>query len=164
MREVRIESKFSIYESTDDLLPSERNLMQKAIKMLDNAYAPYSKFYVGAAVLTTSGNIYVGCNQENASYPLCICGERVALFNAGANEPQEPIKLLAIVCHNPRKKVDQPVSPCGACRQVIAEFELRHSSPYPILLKGDTKKIYKTDSTRMCTVSQDDDLHLSGFH
>jgi len=146
MREISIESKFVIYDSVDDLTLEEKTLMERAISMLDNAYAPYSKFYVGAAALTTSGNIYVGCNQENASYPLCICGERVALFNAGANEPTEPIKLLAIVCHNPRKKVDQPVSPCGACRQVIAEFELRHKTVYSILLKGDTDKIYRTDS------------------
>jgi len=148
MKEIKVTSSFQSYENLDQLSTEEQTLMHKAIEMLDRAYAPYSKFFVGSAVLTESGNIYVGCNQENASYPLCICGERVALFNAGANEPNSPIKLLAIVCHNPRKSIEQPVSPCGACRQVISEFAIRHKSHFPILLKGDSETIYKLASEK----------------
>lgn len=146
MKNVKVTSSFTVYENIQELSIDERIVMQKAIDMLQNVYAPYSRFYVGAAAMTTEGNIYGGCNQENASYPLCICGERVALYNAGANEPNTPIKLLAIVCHNPNKKVEQPVSPCGACRQVISEFEKRHNQPFPILLKGDTDIIYRLES------------------
>ena len=146
MKSVKVTSSFQVYERFDQLDELEQRVMKKAIKMLENVYAPYSNFYVGAAAITESGTIYGGCNQENASYPLCICGERVALFNAGANEPNTPIKLLAIVCHNPSKFLETPVSPCGACRQVISEFEKRHSKSYPILLKGDSDVIYKVES------------------
>lgn len=147
MKEVKVTSTFKVYDSISELTDLEQSVMQKAIDMLDNVYAPYSEFYVGAAALTDQGNIYGGCNQENASYPLCICGERVALYNAGANEPKTPIQLLAIVSHNPKKFIDRPVSPCGACRQVISEFAMRHNKDYPILLKGDGKIIYKLASS-----------------
>jgi len=146
MKNVKVTSSFTIYDNISELPEVEQEVMQKAIEMLDNVYAPYSGFYVGSGVMTNSGTIYGGCNQENASYPLCICGERVALFNAGANEPKTPIKLLAIVCHNPNKRVEKPVSPCGACRQVISEFEKRHDQSFPILLKGDSDMIYRHES------------------
>ncbi len=146
MKKVKVTSSFTEYNNITELPKEEQQVMQKAIDMLENVYAPYSEFYVGSGVMTESGNIYGGCNQENASYPLCICGERVALFNAGANEPKSPIKILAIVCHNPNKNIEMPVSPCGACRQVISEFEKRHNQSFPILLKGDTDLIYRLDS------------------
>lgn len=146
MKKHEVISTYTSYDSMNQLGSEERILMDKAIEMLDAVYAPYSEFYVGAAAMTVNGKIYGGCNQENASYPLCICGERVALYNAGANEPKTAIKMLAIVSHNPNKFIDRPVSPCGACRQVIAEFENRHDSPFPILLKGDGDEIYKMKS------------------
>ncbi|MDF1696484.1 MAG: cytidine deaminase [Saprospiraceae bacterium] len=146
MKKVKTESSYYLFDNLNELQKEEQLVMQKAIDMLQNVYAPYSNFFVGAAAMTNSGKIYGGCNQENASYPLCVCGERVALFNAGANEPTTPIKLLAIVCHNPNKRVEKPVSPCGACRQVISEFEMRHDQSFPILLKGDTETIVKLES------------------
>jgi len=146
MKTVKVTSSFTIFENILELPEVEQQVMQKAINMLKNVYAPYSNFFVGAAAMTTKGSIYGGCNQENASYPLCICGERVALYNAGSNEPQSPIKILAIVCHNPNKSVLKPVSPCGACRQVISEFEKRHNQSFAILLKGDTDMIYRLES------------------
>lgn len=146
MKKVNVTSSFAIFENINELSKEEQLVMQKAIKMLENVYAPYSNFFVGGAVMTNNGSIYGGCNQENASYPLCICGERVALYNAGANEPNSPIKYLAIVCHNPNKTIEKPVSPCGACRQVISEFEKRHNQSFPVLLKGDTDLIYKLES------------------
>ncbi len=146
MKNVKITSSFTVFENLSELSKVEQKVMQKAIDMLENVYAPYSGFHVGSAVMANSGAIYGGCNQENASYPLCICGERVALYNAGANEPKTPIKILAIACHNPNNKIEKPVSPCGACRQVISEFEKRHNQTFPILLKGDTNLIYKIES------------------
>ena len=148
MKEVKVTSTYSVYDNKSQMSSIEQTVLQKAIDMLQNVYAPYSGFYIGAAVLTDSGNIYGGCNQENASYPLCICGERVALYNAGANEPKTPIQLLVIVSHNPKKFIDEPISPCGACRQVISEFAMRHKQDYPILLKGDGDKIYRLESSK----------------
>lgn len=147
MKEVKVTSTLKVYKNLSELTSMEQTVMQKAIDMLKSVYAPYSGFFIGAAVLTDQGNIYGGCNQENASYPLCICGERVALYNAGANEPNTPIQLLAIVSHNPKNFIDEPISPCGACRQVISEFAMRHEQDFPILLKGDADMIYKLDST-----------------
>ena len=148
MKEIQVTSTFKVYDSISGLTTIEQTVMLKAIDMLDSVYAPYSGFYVGAAAMTDEGNIYGGCNQENASYPLCICGERVALYNAGVNEPKTPIQILAIVSHNPKKFIDKPVSPCGACRQVISEFAMRHNQDFPILLKGDGDMIYKLESSK----------------
>ena len=119
---------YKVYESTDELSSEDKQLMESAIDQLKNAYAPYSSFHVGASVRLTDGDTFVGCNQENASYPLCICGERVALYNAGANKPNVPIEALAITIKNMKARIEKPVSPCGACRQVISEFEFRHTA------------------------------------
>lgn len=143
---VNFESKLEVIASTNQLSEMEQKAMQSAVEMLDKAYAPYSNFYVGAAAVSATGAIYPGCNQENASYPLCICGERVALYNAGAYEHDVPVVLLAIVCRSKDKAVPKPVSPCGACRQVITEFEERHGQSMVILLKGDGDTIYRVAS------------------
>lgn len=124
-----------------DLSLLDKTLIDKAVAMTDAAYAPYSGFLVGAAAQLSNGVVLGGCNQENASYPLCMCGERVALYNAAANYPNESVVTLAIVARNPKKKLTQPVSPCGACRQVIAEYESRYKSDIRILLKGETDDI-----------------------
>lgn len=139
-------SEIESYDSIADLDNTAQEAMKKAIDMLEKAYAPYSGFHVGAAAVTKSGKIYPGCNQENASYPLCICGERVALYNAGAYEHDNPVVLLAIVCRSSKMKIKKPVSPCGACRQVITEFEERHGTPIEILLKADGDLIYRLKS------------------
>jgi cytidine deaminase len=105
--------------NTTILSPPERSqLLETARQAVAQAYAPYSQFRVGAAVLTAKGNIYTGVNVENASYGLSICAERAAIFNAVAQEgPEMRIKALAVVCEHPG-----PCPPCGACRQVIFEF------------------------------------------
>lgn len=131
-----------------DLNLLDRSLVDKAVAMTDTAYAPYSGFLVGAAALLSNGVILGGCNQENASYPLCMCGERVALYNAAANYPNETVVSLAIVARNPKKKLTQPVSPCGACRQVIAEYESRYGADIRIILKGETADIIEFNSVK----------------
>lgn len=123
------------------LEPYAISLFKEAEKMLKVAYAPYSNFLVGAAALMADGSIHHGCNQENASYPLCICGERVALYNSHVNAANIKVVALAIVAKNPAKKLMHPVSPCGACRQVIAEFEQKQNAPIEIFLKGETNEI-----------------------
>lgn len=118
-------------------LPEEiQSLFAIAEQQLDNSYAPYSQFNVGAALRLENNEIFYGCNQENASYPLCICGERVALYSAGAQYPHEPITALCISARNNIKKLEIPVSPCGACRQVIKEFQDKTNSPFPIYIKA----------------------------
>ncbi|MGB9840495.1 cytidine deaminase [Thermovenabulum sp.] len=102
--------------SIQDLTIKERDLISKALEAKDKAYAPYSKFKVGAAILTKEGKIYTGCNIENASFGLTVCAERVALFKA-LSEGERRIETLAVIAD-----VDEPVSPCGACRQVILEL------------------------------------------
>ncbi|MFD3448125.1 cytidine deaminase [Microbacteriaceae bacterium 4G12] len=106
-------------------------LIKQAIEARKQAYAPYSKFQVGAAVLTKKGNVFLGCNVENASYGLTNCAERTAIFTAVANGEQE-IEAIAVV-----GDTDGPVSPCGACRQVIAEFCDANAKVILANLKGD---------------------------
>ncbi len=91
-------------------------LIGEAKKVLPNSYAPYSKIHVAAAVLTDKGNIYVGVNVENSSYGLTICAERVAIFNMVTHGERKPVAIAIVTDH------DKPIPPCGACRQVIAEF------------------------------------------
>ena len=121
----------------------DQELLKFASEAMDLSYSPYSNFKVGAAVRLDNGSIVLGANQENASYPLCICGERVALFNSSINYPDHIIQDLAIVAHNENLFIPKPVSPCGACRQVIIEYELRQNSDIRLLLKGDGNEVYE---------------------
>jgi cytidine deaminase len=109
----------------------KNSLIQEAIEARKQAYTPYSKFQVGAAVLTESGHVYRGCNIENASYGLTNCAERTAIFKA-ISEGEPKVEAIAIVADT-----DGPVSPCGACRQVIAEFSDNNTKVYLSNLKGD---------------------------
>ncbi|MBK6564086.1 MAG: cytidine deaminase [Saprospiraceae bacterium] len=144
----KIESSYIIHHGLESLPQVDQNLIAYAITQLDHAYAPYSQFKVGAAVRLKDGSTYAGCNQENASYPLCMCGERVALYNAAVYSPNVAPETLAIVIKNEKKAITTPVSPCGACRQVIAEFEQRFKNPIRILLTSDSKTIYELNSVQ----------------
>ena len=146
MEIIRSHFEYKIYQSLDELLTDDKELMLIAVAQLKNAYAPYSKFHVGAAVRLNDRSVYVGSNQENASYPLCMCGERVALYNAAANNSNEPVESLAITIKNQNRVIENPVSPCGACRQVIAEYEFRHNQSIRILLKSDSPQVYEIRS------------------
>ena len=112
------------YKSLDDQL---LNLVRLAYESCDTAYAPYSKFQVGAVALLENGEIVKGSNQENLAYPSGLCAERVALFYAGANFPNQEIKHLVIVAKGELIDADQWLSPCGGCRQVIAETQMRQT-------------------------------------
>ena len=124
-------------ETLEQLDNSLVKLISLARDMTSKAYAPYSSFYVGAAILLSDGSYIGGCNQENASYPLCICAERVALYNYGASETDTHIVALAISANNPNKPLTNPCMPCGACRQVIQEFELRQNQPISLYLTAN---------------------------
>ncbi len=129
-------------EDLTELSGEDRELLEAAKEMTSNAYAPYSEFYVGSAILLENGKVVKGSNQENAAYPSGICAERVTIFSASAQYPDVVMKTIAVAARNPRQAMDYPISPCGSCRQVLLEFELKQKNPIKILLTGETGKVY----------------------
>src|SRR5690606_151667 len=115
MKEIKITSRLVVYDGVEELTEVARELMQKAVEARKKAYAPYSKFKVGAALLLSNGEVVIGSNQENASYPSGLCAERVAVFQAGAQFPDAQVELMAISAASDRRTVLTPVPPCGAC-------------------------------------------------
>ena len=128
-----------------ELDADDRELVDKAMKMTEASYAPYSNFHVGAAVRLENGVIVGGCNQENAAYPSGLCAERSALFAAGAQYPEQPVLKLAIACYTDGHFTAEPGAPCGACRQVMLETENRYKQPMRVLLFG-ANRVYEFSS------------------
>lgn len=122
---------YTEYASLAELPTAERELMEQAMEAAQNAYAPYSKFHVGAAVRMTDGTVVTGSNQENVAYPSGLCAERVAVFSASAQHPGQAMTTLAVVGYNAGQYCE--ASPCGACRQVLAEYEQRDGLEIDIL-------------------------------
>lgn len=141
-----LQSEFEVYASEKDLPAGEQDLLKAAREALRSAYAPYSNFFVGAAVQLGNGEVIIGNNQENAAYPSGLCAERVAIFHAGAKYPGVAIKTIAISCKAQNQVINDPVSPCGACRQAIAEYETRYQQPIRIIMAGESGKIYAAGS------------------
>lgn len=133
MRTIEISAKIQILNESE-LNETQKNVVEAAKKATFNAYSPYSHFQVGASVLLDNGKILTGSNQENAAYPSGLCAERTAIFYAGANYPDQPIRKLAIAARANDAFLDEMISPCGACRQVILEAEYRAGAPIEILL------------------------------
>lgn len=146
MKELKISTTFKIYEQLSELPSAVFSLMQQAIKARNNAYSPYSKFNVGAAILLDNGEVVIGSNQENAAYPSGLCAERVAIFQAGALYPNAKIKAIAITATSQAKKVVEPIPPCGACRQSMAEYEMRQNEGIELYFMGEEGAIMKSDS------------------
>jgi cytidine deaminase len=146
MKKVELKIAFSEYENASELSPVEQELIKKAIDACDSAYAPYSDFHVGAALLLDNGVIITGNNQENVAYPSALCAERVAIYYAGSQHPNVAVKTVAITCKSDTVHLTEPLSPCGACRQAMAEYETRHNSKIKVILVGDTNKIIVVDS------------------
>ncbi len=146
MEQIDINISIQSYQ-LDELSPQDQELVQAAIKATHNAYANYSRFYVGAALRLENGKIVIGANQENAAFPSGLCAERTAVFAAQANYPDSPIETLAIAGRNEKGVLPNPITPCGACRQVILEIEDRYKKPIKILLYG-TQKIYCVRSVK----------------
>lgn len=143
-QENQLFTPYKVINDIESLEISDKLLLQKAIEASQLAYAPYSKFYVGAALELLDGTIVMGSNQENASYPLCLCAERVAL--AAASNYNMGVKTIAVMARNPRAKLRKPISPCGACRQVILETERRFDQKIRIILYGETGEVFLIDS------------------
>jgi cytidine deaminase len=145
MRKEQFICPYTVYEGMDELPAEDAALLRKAHEAAMNAHAPYSKFFVGAAVRLANGEIVQGNNIENAAYPSGLCAERVALFAAMAQHPGVPIEALAITAHSPSKRIDEPVAPCGACRQVMVEAEQVSKRPLRILCQGETGPVMAFD-------------------
>lgn len=148
MENITITSTFKVYPSVNDLPEDVNALMGQAVTARNNAYAPYSQFHVGAALLLENGKVVIGSNQENAAYPSGLCAERVAIFQAGALYPGVKILKMAITAASKLKTVDSPIPPCGACRQSIGEYELRQDTPIEIWFMGETGKVYLSASLK----------------
>jgi cytidine deaminase len=148
MKQITITTQFTVYDSIPDLGIDIQNLMKEAIVVRKNAYAPYSKFKVGAALLLDNGIIVLGSNQENAAYPSGLCAERVAIFHAGAIYPDAKILKMAITAASESNKTSTPIPPCGSCRQSIAEYEIKQNTPIEIYFMGEIGVIYKSDSLK----------------
>jgi cytidine deaminase len=144
MKKTEIKSEFIEYDSLAELSSEEQTVVRQAEEAAKNAYAPYSEFKVGAAVMLENGKIIFGSNQENSSYPLGLCAERVALFAAAAQYPGIKVTRIAISTSS-----ENPAAPCGACRQVMAEFETRYKQTIDILLMSSTSgKIISSNGIR----------------
>ncbi|TNE54430.1 MAG: cytidine deaminase [Bacteroidetes bacterium] len=140
-----ISISYTELEDYKTLDPADQELLASAKKACERAYAPYSQFQVGAALRLKSGEIIEGNNQENIAYPSGLCAERVALFHAGASYPNEAIETLVIVAKGDLIQPDDCLSPCGACRQVIAESEMRQESPIRIILVSESNRTFIFD-------------------
>lgn len=146
MQKQEVKFDLTVYEGLEELSAEDRLLMDRAVEVRQNAYAPYSGFRVGAALLLEDGTIVEGNNQENASYPSGLCAERVAIFHAGANYPGLAIKAIAISVISDKREVEIPAAPCGNCRQAIAEYEQRQEEGIRILMMGSKGPVYSCTS------------------
>lgn len=142
MRQVDLKIVISVAQTETELPMPSQELLQKAKEALKRSYAPYSKFLVGAAVRLRDGSIYIGGNQENAAYPMCLCAERVALSQAAALQPHNPVVAIAITAKSSTQTLNTPVTPCGSCRQALAEAETRYGNPIQIIMQGEEGVVY----------------------
>ncbi|MXV52876.1 cytidine deaminase [Pedobacter sp. HMF7647] len=148
MTEQEIKIKYRHYPSVDELPADEKLLCQEAEKALETSHSPYSKFRVGTAVKLKSGRIIYGSNQENVAYPSGLCAERVALFMAGSSYPGDDIVAMAITAHTDLFELKTPVTSCGACLQVMAEYEKKQGTPFSILFYSLGKDVIKAEGVK----------------
>ena len=146
MENIKIEINMQFCQ-LDELSADDQELIRAAIGALANSYARYSNFNVGAALRLADGTIFIGANQENAAFPSGLCAERSAIFAAQSNRPDQAITTLAIAARNSNGLMENPISPCGGCRQVILEVEDRYQKPVRILLYG-TRGVYCINSVK----------------
>ena len=139
-------TSYKSYGSIDELIPIDKKLLKKAEEILEQAYSVYSGFSVGAAALLDNGEIIVANNQENIAYPSSMCAERVLFYFCKSNFPNCIIEKVAITVKAVEKTIDEPISPCGACRQVMFEYERNQQNSIKILLKGEVGKVFELSS------------------
>ena len=142
MKEQKFQFNYEVYDGIEELNEKDAWLLNEAREVTRQAYAPYSKFYVGAVAKLKNGEIITGTNQENASFPVGICAERVLLASISSLHPNTPIETMAISYQSEDIKSDHPISPCGMCRQALQEFEGRMKTPMRLVLGGMEGKVY----------------------
>ena len=147
MEEKIISIKYQVHSSIEELAQEDKKLLQRAVAFSKEAYAPYSKFKVGAAVLLANGEIVAGSNQENAAYPSGLCAERVTLFSASANHSNVEMQSIAIYTDS-ITTASMQISPCGSCRQVMSEYEIKQGKDLRVLLMNSGGMIWIFDSCR----------------
>ena len=147
MTERQIQISYQEYKSIDELNPEDRELAAEAIKAMQGAYAPYSHFHVGAAVRMSNGQIVRGANQENAAFPSGLCAERTAMFAAATRYPDEDMVGIALAGGMRGHLGKEPATPCGACRQVMAQYQAKSGKPMSIIMISSDKvwKFEKVD-------------------
>jgi len=142
MKKKSVQLNWKVAKQVSDLSKKDAKLLNLATASLDNAYAPYSNFHVGAAVLLDNGKMIGGSNQENAAYPLCLCAERVALSAVASQYPNVVVKSMAITVKAPNQVVSQPAMPCGSCRQSLCEQEFKQKKDIKLVIRGEEGDIY----------------------
>ena len=137
------------YSDLTELSESDMALLKQAKEAVHSAYAPYSKFHVGCAVLLENGEIILGSNQENMAYPSGLCAERVAIFHAGSKFPNIPIVALAVTVKATDYLVKEPIACCGACLQSMSEFEMKFNKPMRIILQGEVGDVLIAEGVKV---------------
>jgi len=147
MTQKEINIRYAEYSSLEEMDAQDRELAEAAIKAMNNAYAPYSHFHVGAAVRISNGDIVQGSNQENAAFPSGLCAERTALFAAGARYPDKDFLSIALAGGVYGQLGAHPATPCGACRQVMAQYQAKSGKPLSVIMVASGKiwKFEKVD-------------------
>jgi len=145
MKKEKYDFAYEVYDSIDELSEQEAMLLKKAREVTQHAYAPYSHFKVGAVAKMKNGEIVSGSNQENASFPVGLCAERVLLASASSQYPKVPIDIIAISYNSDKVASDHPIAPCGICRQSLQEFEERLKYPIKLVLGGMQGKVIVID-------------------
>jgi cytidine deaminase len=148
MEKIIINTSIDVYKSLEELDKLDQEIMQKAIAIRKTAYAPYSNFEVGAALLLENGAIVLGNNQENAAYPSGLCAERVAIYAASSQYPDIKFVKMFISATSRTHEIDEPIPPCGACRQSISEYEIKQEAPIKIYFMGAKGQIYVSHSLK----------------
>lgn len=156
MKKKELKISYFEYDNINELESPDKDLLIAAKKSVNDAYAPYSKYYVGSAVQLENGEIICGNNQENVAYPSGLCAERVALFYVSSKYPNQKIMTIAITAKAGNFEITEPVAPCGACRQVLAEYQTKQNHPIKIIMMGETGKIK--------VISKVDDILPFMFH
>ena len=159
MKQITITSTISVL-SIEELSAQELDLLQQAFEARSKAYAPYSNFTVGAAILLDNGIVVQGSNQENAAYPSGLCAERVAIYYAGATYPTAKMLKMFITASPEDRDLEEPIPPCGSCRQAIAEYEIKQEAPIELFFMGAKGLIYKSDSLKNLLPLLFDKKHL----
>jgi len=142
MKQDKIEISYDVFEDITELNEQDAWLLNEAREVTKQAYAPYSNFYVGAVAKLINGEIVAGTNQENASFPAGLCAERVLLASASTLYPEIAVETIAISYFNSNGNSNQPISPCGICRQTLREYEDRFNHPIKLILGGMEGRVF----------------------